>query len=151
MSEFLSRDEFLEEGKLNTEEVTLKSGKKITVSEISGSDYIKMWSDPKNQKETGKKLLKDGVETDEMVVDMSRLTPVLLTYSVVNPDGSRMFNDEDVELLARLASGPFLKVAEVARKLNGMSGEEAKNSETIQPDLNCGESQSDSVTDIQTS
>ena len=138
----MNREEFLEEGKLATEMVTLKSGKTVIVSEIGGADYIKLWSDPANQKESGKILIaEDGTEKPELVVDMSRFTPSLLAYSLVNDNGERLFTDEDIPTLSRLANVPFLKVSEVARKINGLAGEEAKNSKAIPPEDNSGESQ----------
>jgi hypothetical protein len=136
----LTKEEFLQEGALKTEVVTLEKGD-VIVSQVGGADYIKLWSDPKNQKATGVKLLVNGVETDEMVIDMSRFTPALMTYAIVNGDGTRMFADEDIELVARLASGPFLKVSQAARKLNGLTGEEAKNSEATLTEETSGESQ----------
>lgn len=130
----LSRQEILNEGALNTEIVTLKSGD-VRVSQIGGSDYISLWTDPKNQKETGEVVIKNGVEEKVTTVDMSRFTPALIAYAVVDVDGNRVFTDEDIPLIARLASGPFLKVSEIARKLNGLTGEEVKNSEDNQSDF----------------
>lgn len=147
----LTREEFLEEGALKTEVVTLDSGKEVLVSQIGGADYIKLWSDPKNQKETGEfNIETDGKRTPITVVDMSRFTPALLAYAIVNEDKTRMFADADIDLLSRLSSGPFLKVSEVARKLNGLSGEEAKNSESDQSDLPFSDSASHSDTDTPT-
>lgn len=146
----LTKEQFLQEGALKTEVVPLETGD-VIVSQISGVDYVKLFTDPLNQKSTGAKILKDGVEIDEVVMDMDRFVPALMTYAIVNEDGTRMFADEDIELLARLASGPFMKVSQVARKLNGAGAEPAKNSEAILTEETSGESQLDLDIDTPTS
>lgn len=126
----LTKEELFAEGALKTETVTLKSGD-VIVSEIGGSDYIKLWSDPNNQK--------DGA------VDMSRFTPALLSYSVVDEAGNRLFTEADIDRLAKINSEVFLKLSEVARKLNGLTGTEEKNSEGSQSDLPFSDSASTSA------
>ena len=121
----LTRDQMFEEGALKTEVVTLKNGDAI-VSQIGGADYIALWSDPKNQK-------KD--ENGKDVIDMARFTPALISYSVVDEAGNRLFTEADIEKLARFNSDVFLKLADPARRLNGLSGEEEKNSDGSQSDL----------------
>lgn len=118
----LNREELFEEGALKTEVVTLKKGD-VIVSQIGAADYITLWSDPKNQK-------KD--ETGKDIIDMARFTPALLAYSVVDASGNRLFTEADVDRLAKFAQEPFLKLADVARRLNGLSGEEVKNSDDSQ-------------------
>jgi hypothetical protein len=113
--------------KLKTEVVEIEGGE-VIVSEIGAADYIKLWSDPKNQKDTGEKVLKDGKEEPVLVIDMSKFTPALIAYSVVDEAGNRLFSDADVDAVARSAQGIFLKIAEAARRINGLSGEEQKNS-----------------------
>ena len=112
--------------KLKTEVVEIEGGE-VIVSQIGAADYIKLWSDPSNQKDTGEKVIKDGVEEAVMVIDMTKFTPALVAYSVVDEAGERLFTDEDVTLLARSSQAIFLKLAAVARKINGLSGEETKN------------------------
>jgi hypothetical protein len=124
----LNRLEILKEGALKTESVKLDSGE-IIVSQIGGADYIALWTDPQNQKETGEIVVKNGVEEKVLTVDMSRFTPALIAYAVVDENGNRVFTDEDIPVIARLASGPFLKISEIARKLNGLAGDEVKNSD----------------------
>ena len=135
----LTREELFEEGALRTEIVPLKKGE-VIVSEIGGSDYIALWSDPKNQKTI------DGKET----LDMSRFTPALLSFAVVDESGKRLFTEADIERLARFNSEVFLKLSEVARRLNGLSGEEEKNSEGSQSDLPSSDSASTSDSDTLT-
>src|ERR1035437_2707765 len=121
----LTRDQMFEEGALKTEVVELKNGTAI-VSQIGAGDYITLWSDPKNQK-------KD--EEGKDVIDMARFTPALIAYSVVDEAGNRLFTEADIDRLAKFAQEPFLKLAEVARRLNGLTGEEAKNSDDSQLEL----------------
>lgn len=113
-----------EEGALKTERVPLKNGDAI-VSQIGGADYIKLWRDPKNQ------MQEDGKD----VIDMARFTPALISYAVVDEAGNRLFTEEDIEKLSRFNSDVFLKLADPARRLNGLSGEEEKNSDGSQGDL----------------
>jgi len=129
----LDRTALLKAMQLKTETVEIEGGE-VIVSEIGAADYIKLWSDPKNQKATGEKVIKDGKEEDVMVIDMSKFTPALIAYSVVDEAGERLFTDEDVAVLGRSSQGIFLKLAEKARKMNGLSGNESKNSEPIVAD-----------------
>lgn len=126
----LTRDQMFQEGALKTEVVTLKNGDAI-VSQIGAGDYITLWSDPKNQKKDV-----DGKD----VIDMARFTPALIAYSVVDEAGNRLFTEADIDKLAKFAQEPFLKLAEVARRLNGFTGEEVKNSEDNQPELQLSDS-----------
>jgi len=145
----LNKAEIFTEGKLKSEPVVLESGE-VIVSQIGGADYIKLWSDPKNQKETGEIVIRNGVEEKVTTVDMSRFTPALIAYAVVDEVGNRIFTDEDIPSIARLASGPFLKLSEVARKLNGLAGEEVKNSDGNLNESSCSDlplpSESDTLT-----
>ena len=130
----LTKEELFAEGALKTETVTLKSGD-VIVSEIGGSDYIKLWSYPKNQRDTGTMVIRNGVEESTTEVDMSRFTPALISYSVLDEAGNRMFTEADIDKLSKLNSTVFLKLSEVARRLNGLGGEEVKNSDGSQSDL----------------
>jgi hypothetical protein len=130
----LTKDEIFAECELTSELVPLGKGE-VRVSTISGPDYIKLWSDPKNQKETGEFVLKDGVKEPVTTVDTSRFNAALLTYAVTDLEGNRVFTDADLDKVSRFSSGPFLKIAEVARRLNGLNGDEVKNSEGSQSEL----------------
>jgi hypothetical protein len=121
---FLTKEELFQEGALLTETVALKNGD-VIVSQIGAVDYITLWSDPKNQK-------KD--ESGKDVIDMARFTPALIAYSVVDEAGNRLFTEADIERLAKFAQEPFLKLAEAARRLNGLTGDEVKNSDDNQPE-----------------
>lgn len=130
----LDRNSLLETMKLKTEEVELDGGK-VIVSELSGPDYIKLYSDPANQKATGRITKVNGKDEPEMTIEMGRFQAALIVYGVVDTDGKRIFKDEDIDLVARGSQGPFLKLAEVARKLNGFNGEEVKNSDGNQSEF----------------
>lgn len=129
----MNRNSILEAMKLKTETVML-GDETVIVSEIGASDYIKLWTDPKNQKVVGDQIV-NGVTVPKTEVDMSRFTPALIAYAVVDEAGNRVFGDDDIEVLARSSQGPFMKLAEVVRKLNGLTGEEVKNSEDSQLEL----------------
>lgn len=107
------KTELLKSLELKSEVVEIDGGE-VNVSEIGAADYIKLWTDPANQT--------DGA------VDMAKFTPKLLAYCITDSCGNRVFSDDDVPAISRTSHGPFLKLAEVARRLNGLSGEEVKNS-----------------------
>lgn len=101
--------------KPQTEEVEIPGGT-VIVSQISATDYINLWTDPT--------MKGDGGE-----VDMAKFTPRLVAACVVDEAGNRIFTDEEADLLGKGASKPFAILADAARRLNGLSGEETKNSE----------------------
>ena len=135
----LNKLEILSEGSLKTEAVVLNSGE-VIVSQIGGADYINLYTDPKNQKKTGNKVLRNGIEEDETELDMARFTPALIAYSVVDEAGNRIFADDDIPAIARFATEKYLKLADACRKINGLSGEEVKNSEDSQNDSSFSDS-----------
>lgn len=138
---YLNREELLEEGILKTEVVTLPSGKQVIMSGLSGPDYMKLYTDPANQKETGEFEIKDGKKESIKVLEMGRFQACLIAYGAVNEAGERLFTDEDIPKLVRFAEGPFLKLAEVGRKLNGFGSEEAiKNSDDNQSESSSSDS-----------
>ena len=95
------------------------------MTELSGPDYIKIYSDPANRTTN---------EEGEEVLEMGRFQAALICYGAVDENGNRIFDDSDIETIKRGAQGPFLKLAEAARKLNGLTGEEEKNSDDNQPE-----------------
>ena len=130
----LDKTAILSSLKLKTEDMPLGGGT-IRVSELGGSDYLKIWTDPAYQDGNGN-------------VDMSKFTPALLAYTIIDENGNRLFSDDEVPELAKAAAGPFLDIAKVAKRLNGLTGEEVKNSEAGQIDCSCSDSacNSDAVT-----
>lgn len=116
----LNKTEIFEELELVTERVPLKKGA-VIVSEIGAADYIALWTDPGNKDAEGN-------------VDMAKFTPALLAACIVDESGNRMFDASEAAKLARSSHGPFMKLAAVARRLNGLSGDESKNSEETATD-----------------
>lgn len=111
----LDKIAILEEMKLKTETVPFNAGD-VIVSEIGAEDYIKLWLDLRYQDDNGN-------------MDMAKLTPALVAYSVVDASGNRIFSEDDIQTLARAAHGPFNILAKSARRINGLAGDEIKNSE----------------------
>lgn len=130
----LNRDSLLDAMKLKTQTVTLDDGSEVLVSELAALDYIKLWTDPANQKKTGEKVLKDGKEEEVSVIDIDKFSLALVAYSAVDENGARLFSDEDVPLIARSNQSVFFKLAEAAREVNGFKGNEAKNFDTTTTD-----------------
>lgn len=121
----LNRAELLNVMRLKTELVTLDDGSNVIVSEVGAADYIKLWTNPEYQ--------------DGNTVDMAKLMPAMVAYSVVDDQGHRVFADDDIPTLARSAQGPFMKISDAVRRVNGMIGEESKNSkETALGDSSTG-------------
>ena len=131
----LDKTAILTEGKLKTEDVPLGAGH-VRVSELSGVDYISIYND-------------DRFKTNDEV-DMIKFTPALLMCCIVDEQGEKLFSDDDLPALSKLASGPFFKIAQVAKKLNGLSGEEVKNSEASQTNSSCIDCACTSDTDTPT-
>lgn len=121
----MNKAELLNELRLKTELVKLDDGKDVIVSEVGAADYIKLWTNPDYQ--------------NGNTVDMAKLMPAMVAYSVVDDQGQRVFADEDIPAIARSAQGPFMKISDAVRRVNGMVGDEAKNSmETAPEDSSSG-------------
>jgi len=110
----LNREEFFEETALQTERVPVGKGE-IIVSEIGATDYLELYSKYKCRDEDGN-------------VDSVKFTNVLILLSVVNEGGERFFTDDDLSRLARTKPKVYLEIANAAKRVNGLSGDE-KNSE----------------------
>lgn len=87
----------------------------VNVSQIGAADFIRLWNNPEYR-------------TDDHL-DMAKLLPVLVAYSVVDDGGNRIFTDEDAAILARSSREPFAIIADKAKRMNGLLGDEIKNSE----------------------
>lgn len=111
----LNKQDLLNESVLKTESVTLDDGNEIIVSEIGAVDYIKLWADAGSR-------------------DMAAFTAALLSYAIVDEQGQRVFSDDDVPAISRMPLKLFMTLAEAARRINGLTGEEAKNSDPSQTD-----------------
>ena len=113
----LDRNGLLNNSRLKSEIVKLDEGE-VVITELSGPDYMKLYTDPANRK------MVDGVET----MEMGRFQAALIVYGAVDEKNERIFKDEDIEAVMRMSNTVFFKLAEAARKVNGMTGEESKNS-----------------------
>ena len=142
----LDKKSFMDTVKLATEEVEIKEGKTVIVSEIGAQDYIKLWTQCSD--ETGEIDEKGNKKTK---INMTKFTPALVCYSIIDPEtGDRMFADDEIHIIARLPQSDFTKIAEVANKLNGLAGDEKIVSTPIQEENNGGELQLPLDTGIQT-
>lgn len=97
----------------------------VIVSELDATDYIKIFTE---NSENGK-------------VNMKTFTPALIAYSLVDEEGNRLFDNIEELTNARIPQSIFTKIGEVAKKLNGMTGEEKNASEPTQDGSTAGESQ----------
>jgi hypothetical protein len=118
----LDKTALLAEFELKTEEVELKTGT-VIVSELNGTDYLDLYTDPQYQI--------DGV------MDLKKLRPAMIARCVVDQDGNRVFSDEEASVVAKSASKPFLKLMEAVNRVNADSGDEIKNSEETVSDSLC--------------
>jgi hypothetical protein len=110
----LDKTGVLEELKLISEEVPLGKGS-VIVSEISAVEWDEL------------------ISSDEFRVDgkisEKKLQPALVARAVLNPDGSRMFTDDEAATVAHSAKKPFRAILKTVMKLNGLGDEAVKNSE----------------------
>jgi len=109
----LDRDSLLQAMELKKENVTIGDGE-VIVSEIGASDMIDLYT---------RKDLHD--ENGDMII--SKFTPALVVMAVVGENGERLFSDADIPLLEKAPASQLGKLADVARKLNGLKGDETKN------------------------
>jgi hypothetical protein len=109
----LNRDALFKLMELKKEIVELGDGE-VIISEIGATAMIDLYT---------RKELHDA---DGNFI-MGKFTPALVALSVIDEIGNRIFSDADILLLEKASPIYFTKIAEVARRLNGMSGGEAKN------------------------
>jgi hypothetical protein len=115
--------------------VPLKKGSAL-VSEISAVEWDELTISDKYRV--------DGVVSEKLV------QPLLIARAVLNPDGSRMFTDEEATVVAHSSKKPFRALVKAVMRLNGLGGDVVKNSvETATEDSISG-SVSTSDTDTQT-
>ena len=128
----LNKEELIKAMSVKTAEVKLPEGT-VLVSEISANDYLDMCDLSKME----------GEEPDESGVvqlDMKKFNPAILVYCVVDVDGNRMFNKDDMEFLSeKVAQAPFMKLVQKAKELNGLMGDEGNDSEPTEPTSSDGE------------
>lgn len=118
----LNKKQLLTELALKTAKVALGKGE-VIVSEIGATDYMDLCLlcaiDPV------------AAESDpsQVKVDTKKFNAALIAYAVVDGNGARIFDDEDVPMLMKSSQEPFRKIIESAIRLNGLSGTEGNGSE----------------------
>jgi len=114
----LNKAELLDEMKLKSEKIQLTNGV-VYASEIPATDYMDLMEfsaieDDEND-EDAKKAGK---------VDMKKFNPALVAYSIVNAKGERLFSMDDVDVISKSSTAVFNKLAESAKRMNGLLGDE---------------------------
>jgi hypothetical protein len=112
-----SKDAFLKKAQLRTETVDLGDDVSIIVSEVCAPDFVDIWTNP------------DFKVEGKDVLDMRKATTALIARAIVDKSGKRLFSNDDAEQLEQIRPAWFLKIAEVARRLNGIIPTEEKNDE----------------------
>lgn len=128
----LNKEELISAMSLKTAEVGLPEGT-VLISEISANDYLDMCDLSKME----------GVDADDngvIQLDMKKFNPAVLVYCVVDAEGNRIFDKGDMEFLsAKAAQGPFMKLVQKAKELNGLIGDEGNDSEPTELTSSDGE------------
>ena len=105
----------------------------VLITEMSANDYLEMCNLSKVE----------GQEPDEkgaIQLDMKKFNPAILVYCVVDEEGKRIFDEDDMEFLAaKTAQGPFMKIVQKAKELNGLMGDEGNDLELTKIDSSDGE------------
>lgn len=124
---YLSRDAILAVDDVQYEDVEVPEwGGRVRVKSLTGKE-------------------RDALEASMIVgkgknanVNMSNLRAKLVARAVVDEDGKRLFNDDDIAALGAKSAAALTRVYEVAQRLSGITQEDVdeltKNSETAQSD-----------------
>lgn len=128
----LNKEELMGAMSLKTAEVELPEGV-VLVSEISAGKYLDMCD---LSKLDGEEVGEDGT----MQLDMKKFNPAILVYCVVDAEGNRIFDENDMEFLStKAAQVPFMKLVQRAKELNGLIGDEGNDSEPTETPSSDGE------------
>jgi hypothetical protein len=95
-------------------------GGEVIVSELGAADYVSLFATPE--------LFLS--ENDGKNISMAKFAPALVAKCIVDPEGNRIFSDEDAEILAQKSVIPFGRVSTVAFRLNKMAAQENKDEST---------------------
>jgi hypothetical protein len=127
---FLTKEELLQELRLETDIVELESGD-VMVSELSAPDYLSM----------GKLCAINDFEVEGTIkVDVEKWDAAVIAFCVVDPDTKkRLYSNDDIEMLMKTSNKKTSKILEAAKRLNGMLGDEGKDLTPTESDLNSGE------------
>lgn len=109
----LDKNSILEELKLKTIEVPFGKGH-VIVSELGAVDYVEA---------NGSPLIK-GVDGN---IDFQLFKGLIVSRSIVDTEGNRVFADEDCRTLANGSKTSFKVLFEAIERINLISDEEAKN------------------------
>lgn len=110
----LSREDILSHTDLKKEKIFVKEwGGEIFVSEMTAESRDE-WEQNIVKRDNKDKLVNARAK--------------LIVVTVVDEDGNRLFNDEDVEKIGKLSSKVIDKIAVISQKLNGLSAEELEES-----------------------
>lgn len=109
----LNREELLKEIAPAKETVSLGNGE-VIITDIGASALMELYT-------------RKDVQKDDGTYDMTKFTPALVALAVVDEAGERIFTDDDIAFLQKAGANQFQKLATVARRLNGLAGNEAKN------------------------
>lgn len=111
---------------LETERVAIGKGE-VIVTEIWSTEYIALYSDETLRDEKGE-------------VDMNKFVNALITKAVIDEEGNRILSDDDRKAFEKAKPKLYLKIANAVKRLNGLSGDEAKNSEPSLTDSSSSDS-----------
>lgn len=136
----LSKEGLTKEAKLKTREVPLESGAVVLVSEIPQTEYEAVYKAEKNKKlnEAGESILDSEGEPER---DYHKITTDMIIASVVNEDGSKMFDESDFDLVAGYSRDVRDKIFSGFLKVNGVDVESKKSEEPIKNGSDNSESQ----------
>lgn len=108
---FLSREEILSKTKLRTNIISVPEwGGDVMIRELSGSD--------RDYYEGEMVTVKVGKDPE---MTMKDARAILVSLSVVDPDGARTFTIDDVEKLGELSGAALGRVFDASAKLSGIT------------------------------
>jgi hypothetical protein len=120
---FLTREQILGSDDIPTEIVSVdewENGGKLRVRGLSGTQRD-LWQTS---------LLEDYAESKK--IKLENATARLISYCVVNADGSLMFSEADVEALGNKSGRALNRVYEVAQHLSGLSAKDVEELTEVQ-------------------
>ncbi len=131
MSNLLSKDQILSADDLQTKDVYVKPW----------DGYVRIRTMTAHERDRFEQMMFSNRGGKKERMDDVRATLVSLT--VVDEDGKRMFSDKDVKALSKKSAAALDKIFSEAQSLNAVSDEDveeiAKNSEETQDDSSDGE------------
>jgi len=110
-----NKNSLLEAGKLKTETVDINS-KGVIVTELTAMDYMDVLNSP---------LCNDAAGEWDGTIFMSLLT----AHCIVDDKGNRIYADADAASLRSMSTPIYNKIVAAVKRLNGLTGDETKNSE----------------------